>query len=424
MPLGQITWQQEFTAWQVAVGVADGRVLLLDVARDCVLAQLGQHTGGVHSLAWVGLPCDAGAGRRSEGRPSEAAEGGCGAAPAGLASTGGQACPGPAETGLACPAANGRRGDAAAQADADPAGSVKAAKAGAHEANVAGGQLLLTHTAVPQSKSAPCRTLLASSGADRNVHVYEVCAVSLGAAEGPQEKGMVSAEHVCSLALPKPPAGLSEAQRGRLWVATVWAPAQCAYRERAGALEAGKGPGAASSGAGAEGKARSCMEAGEDAGAGKESVGEECLGGSVEAGGGLQLGAAASHWLITSSYGGALPGCYCSQGGCRCHLTASTETSTSQQRRCSACMECAAAPRHAPAIARAYPWRPLPRSFLHSLQRRVRHRKPGQPATLCCRAPGRASLWGWPGSGFRCQVEQHRRRRRQSQGQRQRGRPG
>ena len=411
--LGQITWKQGFTAWQVAAGAADGRVLLLDVVRDCVLAQLGQHAGGVHSLAWLGLPCRAAAGRRSESQPLEAAEGGAGAAPAGLASAGGQACPGPAEGGLACPAVNGRHGDAAAQADADPAGSVRAAEAGAHEADVAGGQQLLSHAAVPQSESAPRRTLLASSGADRNVHVYEVCAVSASAAEGLQEEGMVSAEHVCSLALPKPPAGLSEAQRGRLWVATAWAPPQCAHQELAGASEVAKGPGAASGGAGAEGKARSCMEAGEGAGAGKESVGEECLGGSGKAGDGLLLGAAASHWLVTSSYGGAFHSCHCLQGAWRCHLVKCTETLTSQQRRCSACLECAVAPRHDPAIARAHPWRPRPCSFLHPLQRRERRHR-----------PGRASLWGWPGSGCRCQVEQHRCCRRQSRGQQQRGRSG
>ena len=326
----------------MAAGAADGRVLLLDVARVCVLAQLGQHAGGVHSLAWVSLPGHAGARRRSECRPSEAAKGGAGAAPAELASASGQACPGPAGAGAACPAANGRRGDAAAQADADPAGSDKAAEAGAHEASVAGGQRALRHAAVPQSESAPRRTLLASSGADRSVHVYEVRAVPASAADGPPEEGTVSAEHVCSLALPKPPAGLSEAQRGRLWAATAWAPPQCAYQGLAGAPDDAKGPGAASGGAGAEGKAASCMEAGEDAGAGKE---------------GAREGAAAAHWLITSSYGGALPGRHCLQGGWRCHLAESTEdlNITAAQVLCmpGMCRCTPACPRHRPCASLA-----------------------------------------------------------------------
>ena len=284
----------------MAAGAADGRVLLLDVVRDCVLAQLNQHAGGVHSLAWVCLPCRAGPGGRSDSPPSKAAEGNAGA---GLACAGGQACSGPAQAEVACAAANGWHGDADAHADADPAGSLCAAKASMRGPSVAGGQRLLTHATMPHGQAGPHRTLLASSGADRSVHVYEVCAVPGSAAECPQEGGMASSEHLCSLALPRPPAGLSEAQRGRLWVATAWATPHCGYQELAGAPEAAEGPCTASGAADAVGEASSSMEAGEDAGAGKESVGDESLGG-----GRPHLGVAASHWLITSSYGGALPG--------------------------------------------------------------------------------------------------------------------
>ena len=241
----------------MAAGAADGRVLLLDVVHDCVLAQLGQHAGGVHNLAWVRLPCRAGAGCHSECQPSGA---------------------------------------------------------GTHEADIEGDQRLLTHAAVVRSEPAPHRTLLASSGADRTVLVYEVRAASGGAADGPPGGRMVSAEHMCSLALPKPPAGLSEAQRGRLWVATAWAPPQCGYQELAGAAETGGDSGAAGGGAGAEHKAHGNMEAGEDAGDGKQSIGDESLSGSREVGGRLHAGAPTSHWLVTSSYGGVSPGCHCVQG--------------------------------------------------------------------------------------------------------------
>ena len=341
----------------MAAGAADGRVLLLDVVRDCVLAQLGQHAGGVHSLAWVCHPCHAGAGGHSECQPSNAPEGGAGAAPAGLASAGGQACLELTEAGLACAPANGWHSGAAVQANADSAGSLDAAKAGVHDADAAGGQQLLTNAAMPQSESAPQRTLLASSGADRTVHVHEVCAVAGNAAEGPQEGGGVSAEHICSLALPKPPVGLSEAQRGRLWVATAWAPPQWGYQELAGAPEDAKGLGSVCCGAGAKGRARGCMEAGEDAGGGEDSADDESLGSSVEPGGGLHLGAAASHWLITSSYGGALPGCLCSQGGWHYHVA-----------------ECPGALTYSSAGA-LYAWNvPL---------------QPGMPAPLPVRIPGR-----------------------------------
>ena len=43
---------------QVAVGGADGAVVLLNALHDCVLAQLGRHGGAVLSLSWVCLPAD------------------------------------------------------------------------------------------------------------------------------------------------------------------------------------------------------------------------------------------------------------------------------------------------------------------------------------------------------------------------------
>ena len=390
---------------QVAVGGADGAVLLLNALHDCVLAQLGRHGGSVLSLSWVCLPAYMEEGTySSSSQPYEpaaskptAASGGeaecvCNsraqpsAAVACLpgAASGGEAegsrpelseaaasCPGaesggeagaivelessvsmgpaaagsrpgsmvldsrhsdvPGAVGGAEAGSSGRRGEQAEQAGTDShavlhAGDLSLATtpregaplpeaAAAAHANM--GVLAAARCEHPPDQNAAVealpypnpgpRMLLSTAGADRCVRVYDVrCSVPKAERAGGAADTATFATPICNLVLPKPPAGLSEAQRGRLWVAMTWVNPHAANLQPPERERTDRGPGAeASSGAVGNGSPE-----GKEGGSGhaadrSEFAVDRQWGESKE---GLDSGGpcatAGFCWLITSGYGG------------------------------------------------------------------------------------------------------------------------
>ena len=149
--------------------------------------------------------------------------------------------------------------------------------------------------------------LLSTAGADRCVRVYDVrCSVPKAERAGAAADTATFAKAICNLVLPKPPAGLSEAQRGRLWVAMTWVHPHAANLQPPERERTDRGPAAeASSGAvgngspegkeGGSGHAADCSEfaAGRQLGEKKEGL---------DSGG--PCATAGFCWLITSGYGG------------------------------------------------------------------------------------------------------------------------
>ena len=390
---------------QVAVGGADGAVLLLNALHDCVLAQLGCHGGAVLSLSWVCLPAymeegtcssssqlyepaaskrTAASGGEAECMCNSSAQPSAAVACLPGAASGGEAegisCSRPelSEAAASCPGAESG-GEAGADAELENSVSMGPAAAGSRPGSVVldsrpsdvpeavggaeagssgrgGGQaeqagtdshavlhagdlsLATTpregaslpvaaaaahanmgvlaaarcehppdHNAAVEALPYPnpkLRMLLSTAGADRCVRVYDVrCSVPKAERAGAAADTATSAKAICNLVLPKPPAGLSEAQRGRLWVAMTWVNPHAANLQPPERERTDRGPGAeASSGAVENGSPE-----GKQGGSGHAAdfAADRQMGRSKE---GLDSGGpcatAGFCWLITSGYGG------------------------------------------------------------------------------------------------------------------------
>jgi len=227
------------------------------------------------------------------------------------------------------------------------------------------------------------------------LHVYAVHLPGGEAAGRPGAKA-AAADSICTVSLPKPPPGLTEAQRGRLWLAAAWAPPGWMCEQPAQQAGPGRGAGPAASGG-------ACV-AGNGAAVGSDpstSAGHSGLDragahrtGAEGWGAGGRRGPSAFHWLIASGYGGA-----CSLLHWKLRRRRGRSANVRVHRRGALRLRAPARGWRGPTAARAHPRRPHAHRLLHP------HRA---CARACCRARPRA----WPGRRGRPGRDGRRRGRR------------
>lgn len=225
----------------VAAGCADGSVHIVDVQRDTVLCTLRRHAAEVHSLCWVALPAtpQASAMRLLVSASADR----CMhvyAFPAAPPTPSQPPPPAERPQQAAADVASDAAADAAADAATSPPMSAVAIEAPAAEmpaADTAMGQesAAVCCVDVPEAQlggapAAPAELPPAAGG----------CRSAAGAEPPPcseQHEGAVLGEprFLCRLRLPAPPGGLSQSQKGRLWLAATWLPACCGTASGGGA---------------------------------------------------------------------------------------------------------------------------------------------------------------------------------------------
>ena len=159
----------------LVAGCSDGSVHVVDWRADAVLRQLSRHSAEVQSVRWAAV------GALPPPPPTDAADG----------TVAGDDLPAP-------PPPPPPQPDGPAMGQPGPAGG-----GGCH--------------------------LLVTASADQTLRVYAAAPAEAGPAEGPggSRPAAELAEAlapVSTLRLPKPPAGLTDSQRGRVWLTTAWVP--------------------------------------------------------------------------------------------------------------------------------------------------------------------------------------------------------
>lgn len=212
----------------VSVGWADGAVSIVDWLRDEVLARLWPHHGDVHSVRWARYPLATEAPTTVAMIP-DASD--CSAAiAASLVNTEPQ--PALAATEVSAEESIAVEECAAAQATAAAAADSEIQQHMEH------GQQKPGHPVLQQAHQQPGVLMLVSSGSDCSMHVHALVVtaapvppaaagdpVSSGANGAPGSSALtLSAAHVCSLHLPKPQSGLTQAQQTRIWFTAAWVP--------------------------------------------------------------------------------------------------------------------------------------------------------------------------------------------------------
>lgn len=204
----------------VAAGCVDGSVHVIDVRRDAVLCTLRRHAGDMHGVRWACVPAGGGSGWQyllvssAADRCMHIYSFSVGASDASMGSADG---------------ADGT-GAASAPAAAEPAPTVTQPAA-----TVEGGAL----EAAAASPPRPSAAAAAAAGAEAGGAGQPIASSQQqgSSSSSTSSHSLVQPVALCTLRLPAPQGGLSESQKGRVWLAAAWLPACCGASSEEGGLD-------------------------------------------------------------------------------------------------------------------------------------------------------------------------------------------